>query len=333
MSRPAGSATGLFQGKLVRMFRGARIFVGVISLMAGVTQASAQSGMPQPIPRPNTPPPVPKGASEYDSVMKPSDAEWGLTPEFLEPLYAKAAVYEDYMRRFTCDETTVVAEYDGKGEIKKHKTQRYGYLLIQDEINHSLTESRREFAKDGSLRNGDVKDEEPFPAAYAWVFLFSRFNEPYFSYRFIEEGFDGFDWIYEVQFRGSLPFRSGKDIREWQGTVLVDAVTHSPLRIVAEPAGQRERVEQLFRDWNKSFNIMGLRTGPRPLGYRAAVDLRHRDPKVELTLPTQLRYDTFTAVTLRDTVPVRSSSRQYSNYRIFGTTAEPGEEFDTRAPE
>jgi hypothetical protein len=310
------------------MFRGARLLVSVGFLLGCVTQLVGQSAIPQPLPRPKKPPSIPKGAAEYDSVLAPSDAEWGLERKFLEPLYSKAAVYEDYMRRFTCNETARVAEYDGSGHVKNEKIREYGYLLVQDEINHSLKEFRREFARDGTtLRGSEIDDKEPFPAAYAWVFLFSRFNEPYFSYRFIDDRFDGFDWIYEVQFRGSLPFKTGKDIREWEGTVLIDAVTHSPLKITAEPAGQRERIEALYREWSSSFNIMGMRTGSKPLGYRATVELRHRDREVELTLPTSMRYETFSAVSLGETVPVRSSARNYSQYRIFGATADPAEEF------
>ena len=41
------------------------------------------------------------------------------------------------------------------------------------------------------------------------------------------DGFEGFDWVRRIQFRGALPFTDGRDIRQWEGTVLVDAFTHS----------------------------------------------------------------------------------------------------------
>jgi hypothetical protein len=250
-----------------------------------------------------------------------SDEPWGLEADFVKPLYDRAAVYEAYIRKFTCDESARLAEYDENGQVQSERTRRYGYLLVESDIDHSMRELRQELGKDGSLK-GEVRDEEPFPPAYSWVFLFSRFNEPYFSFRLVDDRFDGFDWVYEIQFRGSLPFRTGKDIREWEGTVLIDAVTHAPLEIVAEPAGQQERIESLYRQWRSSFNIMGMRTAPKPLGYRATIQFRHRDRESQLTFPTNLRYDTFVAVSVKQTVPVRASIRSYSKYRIFTPTVE-----------
>ena len=61
---------------------------------------------------------------------------------------------------------------------------------------------------------GEAIDEEPFPPAYAWVFLFSRFHEPYFVFRLLDTKFDGFDYVHEIQFKGSLSFTDGKDIRQ-----------------------------------------------------------------------------------------------------------------------
>jgi len=302
---------------MLRMNRSIRLLICAATLLVVVPSVSPQTGLPQSVPPPNPPQPTPKEATDYVPVGPKSDEPWGLNPSFIEPLYDKAGVYEDYIRRFTCDEQARLAEYDGGGQVSTERTRLYGYLLVESEIDHSVSERRQELGKDGSLKGGEVRDEEPFPPAYAWVFLFSRFNEPYFSFRLIDDRFDGFDWIYEIQFRGSLPFRTGKDIREWEGTVLMDAVTHSPLEIIAEPAGQQERIEALYRQWRSSFNVMGMRTAPKPLGFRARIQFRHRDRVGALTFPTDLRYDTFTAVSVKQTVPVRASIRSYSKYRIF----------------
>ena len=61
--------------------------------------------------------------------------------------------------------------------------------------------------------------------------MFSDVKEPYFDFRLVETRFDGFDLVHEIQFRGSLPFTDGKDIRQWEGVVLIDAFKFTPLEI------------------------------------------------------------------------------------------------------
>ena len=306
----------------LRMLRMGRAAQFACVLLLGIAAAGPARGQERGIPQDQPPPPVPprekpKIAERYEPVVDASATDWGLAAELRALLDKKAAVYRSYVLKFECDEKARTAEYDSSGQVKTERIRSYGYLLLQDEIDTNVREYRQEFGKDGSLKPGEIKDEEPFPPAYSWVFLFSRFNDAYFSYRLVEDRFDGFDWVYEIQFRGSLPFRTGKDIREWEGTVLVDAVTYTPLEIIAEPAGQRERIEALYRQWKSSFNIVGMRTAPRPLGYRAHVQFRQRYREADLTFPTDLRYDTFVAVSVRDTVPIRASVRGYSDYKIY----------------
>ncbi|TDI46007.1 MAG: hypothetical protein E2P01_09780 [Acidobacteria bacterium] len=266
--------------------------------------------VPPPMPKPR----LPKTAGNYHPVLEPSDQPWGIDAELLEELYAKAAVYEGYTKRFACNETARSARYvDGK--VSSEKVRRYGYLLTTLPSGFGVHEIRQEFAKDGSVRPGAIDDADPFPAAYAWVFLFSRFNEPYFSFRLLDDRFDGFDWVLEFEFRGSLPFTTGKDIRQWQGRVILDAVSKTPLEIIAEPLGQNERIEALYRKWSRSFNILGMRTGPKPLGHRAQIQFRHR--KEGLTFPTELRYDTFRAVAPHKIVQTHASIRKYDGYLIY----------------
>ena len=270
---------------------------------------------PVPPPLPRRPPPD-KNVPAYDAVIPKSDKPWVMGSELLEQLFEKAEVYFDYTSRFTCDETARLADYNAEGEASSEKARNYGYLLTRNDAG-KLREYRQRLTKDGTVKANEIDDEEPFPPAYAWVFLFSRFHEPSFSYRYIGDRFDGFDWIHEIQFRGSHPFSDGKDIRQWEGTVLLDAVTFTPIEILAEPAGQRDRIEALYRQYSKSFNIMGFRTKPKPLGYRADIQFRYR--RDGLTFPTELRYDTFRAVSVTQVVPTKASTRLYDHYRIYKT--------------
>ena len=283
----------------------------------------AQSPPDHGLPGGNTVPPampkraVPKTAGSYEPIITPSDGPWGIDPQLLEELYTKAAVYEAYTKRFTCNETARLARYSN-GSVTSEKVRRYGYLLTTLRGGSGVHEIRQVFAKDGSIRPGAVEDADPFPAAYAWVFLFSRFNEPYFSFRLLDDRFDGFDWVQEFEFRGSLPFTTGKDIRQWQGRIILDAVSKTPLEIIAEPVGQYEKIEALYRKWSSSFNVLGMRTGPKPLGHKASVQFRHR--KEGLTFPTELRYDTFRAVAPKKVTQTKASMRKYDGYLIYTIT-------------
>jgi hypothetical protein len=305
------------------MLRMARKLGPVVLILVGFVAAAAQTGhqpgLPQPVPPPLPPPPKPRDAFDYEPIIEDSDRPWVLENELLAKLYERAADYAAYTRRFTCDEEARFAEYDDAAEVSREKIRRYGYLLVKGDVGLNVREYRQELAKDGSLKPGEVVDEEPFPPAYLWVFLFSRQYEPYFAFRYVADRFDGFDWVHEIQFKGSLPFSNGKDIREWEGSVLIDAVTHTPLEIRAEPSGQRDRILELYRRYQTSFNLMGYRFAPHPLGYRARIQFRHRDRDSSLTFPTELRYDTFRAVTGSRLAPVRASTRTYSKYRVFVT--------------
>ena len=278
------------------------------------TTAPMPTGVPEDIPPPLPPRPTPDDAFGYEPLVPESDEPWGLSESFLEPLYGTASVYTTYLRRFSCKETARVAKYDQCGGVASEEIRDYGYILIKSPTGNSVRELRQAVTKDGAIKSDEVRDDQPFPPAYAWVFLFSRFNEPYFSFRHIDERFDGFDWVHEIQFKGSLPFTGGKDIREWEGVVLVDAVTYAPIEIRAEPSGQLDRIRALYQRWANSFNFMGLRSGPRPLGFRAEIHFRER--RERLAFPTELRYDTFRAVGGGQIIPTLASIRTYRDYLI-----------------
>ena len=271
---------------------------------------------------PDTPKPEPADPSLPKTTAEPEpEKPWILADDIKEKLAGTAETYREYALRFTCNEIVRVARYGDSGEAETETTRRYSYLLEREKGTETLHEVRQKTKGDGAPKGNDVKDEEPFPPAYGWVFLFSTFHQPYFSYRDEGDRFEGFDWVRQIAFRGALPFTDGKDIRQWQGTVLMDAVTNTPIEIEAEPSGQAERIKALFDRWSQAFNIVGVRLAPRPFGYKCHVRFHTRRDK--LTFPTQLRYDTFRAVSSTKNVPWQASIRDYQLYKFFQTTAEP----------
>jgi hypothetical protein len=301
------------------------ILLALLGAVPLVSPAIAQLGdrhdnLPDPIPPPMPKPLPPEDAPKYDSIIDPAlDEEWGLPQELLSAVQRTAEVYEEYARRFACDEEARLADYDDLGEVSKERTRRYGYLLLRSAVGDPVREFRQNIAKDGTYK-GDVDDAEPFPPAYAWVFLFSEFYEPYFDFRLVDKRFEGFDLVYEIHFRGSVPFTDGKDIRQWEGRVLLDAFYFTPLELEAEPIGQRDRLEAMYRLWSQSFNVLGFRTGKKPLGYNAQLDFGFK--KGDLRFPTALRYDTRRAVGPEQLVIVSASTRSYTKYQFTDVTAE-----------
>jgi hypothetical protein len=301
-----------------------------------------QNDLPEPVPPPLPKKAPPKNAPLYEPIVPDDpDIAWGLPDDLLAKLQAKASLYETFSRQFVCDEIVRVADYDGTGEVDKERVQRYAYVLLRNPQASTLREMRQELTEEGKLKPAEVEDEGPFPPAYGWVFLFSEFNAPYFAFRLLDTDWDGFDLVHEIQFKGSLRFSGGKDIRQCEGRVLVDAFSLTPLEIQAEPTGQRERIEAVYRNYTSSFNIMGLRTAPKPFGYRAEIDFRLRreirrtspipdatdEAPETLTFPTELRYDTRRVVSPTQILQVRASTHTYEKYRFtfVGSATEPGE--------
>jgi hypothetical protein len=318
-------------------------FARVVALLAAALLLAAGApdpqGLPprppdqQPLPDPDkaTPEDVPSTEPDAPEAEEPAvDLPWEIPPELRARLAKQAEVYRDYALRFVCNESARVAHYDESNEASRESQKRYSYMLERNEdgtVLHEYRESQKSRAKTATKESTGkaVDDEEKFPPAYAWVFLFSQENQPYFMYRSVGERFEGFDWVHEIQFRGASPFTDGRDIRQWEGTVLVDAVRGSPVEIRAEPSSQKERIRALFDQWSRAFNLVGARLAPRPFGYRCRVTFGLRRDK--LAFPTELRYDTFRAVGARKFIPWMASVRVYDDYKFFSTstTETPGQ--------
>lgn len=259
----------------------------------------------------------------YMTLLPDDGSPWGLEPTMAEKLGAVAETYLEYAVRFTCNETVRRAKFSD-GEAKKETVKKYGYLLERGD-GRTIGEYRQKMRSDGSVTDSTVNDPEAFPPAYAWVFLFAKVNQPYFAYRERGDRFEGYDWVRIFEFKGAVPYTDGRDIRQWDGVVLVDATTLTPVEIRAEPSRQAERLKLLFDRWSQSFNIVGFRTGPKPEGFSGRVVFQTRRDK--LSFPTELRYTSFHAVSPKRTEPTAASMREYSGYRFFQTKTDerPGD--------
>jgi hypothetical protein len=277
------------------------------------------SELPAPVGKPPAPSkPVQQESSPdpaYMTLLPDDGSPWGLAPELAKRLVGVAEKYLEYAVKFTCTETVRKARIDD-GEAKKETTKMYGYLLERGD-GQAVRELRQKMKSDGSVSTTEVVDAEAFPPAYEWVFLFSKANQPYFAYRERGDRFEGYDWVRVFEFKGAVPYTDGRDIRQWDGVALVDATTLTPVEIRAEPGHQQERLKLLFERWSQSFNVVGIRTGPKAIGYSGRVLFQTR--RDQLTFPTQLHYSTFRAVTPKSTEPTEASTRDYASYHFFET--------------
>ena len=297
-----------------------------VLLLAALPPPVPPDSQLSPPPKP-APPPAPQPEQNQEKkeeeppdpaymTMLPDDGSpWGLAPELAGKLSAVAERYSDYAVRFTSIETVRKAKFDGS-EAKKETSKKYGYLLVRNP-DQRIQEFRQKMKGDGTITANEVNDAEAFPPAYEWVFLFSKTNQPYFAYRERGDRFEGYDWVRVIEFKGAVPYTDGREIRQWDGVVLVDAATLTPVEIRAEPSHQAERLRMLFESWAQSFNVAGFRVGPKPFGFSGRVLFQTR--KDELTFPTQLRYTSFRAVDPKHTEPTEASTRDYAEYKFFQT--------------
>jgi hypothetical protein len=254
----------------------------------------------------------------YMTMLPDDGSPWGISSELSARLARVAERYVAYAVKFTSVETVRKAAFSD-GEAKKETSKRYGYLLERGD-DQSIREFRQKMKGDGTVTSTEVNDSEAFPPAYAWAFLFSQANQPYFAYRERGDRFEGYDWVRVFEFKGAVPYTDGREIRQWDGVALVDAATLTPVEIRAEPSRQQERLKALFSRWAQSFNLIGYRVGPKPIGFSGRVLFQTR--RDELTFPTQLRYTTFRAVSPSRTQPTEASTRDYSSYRFFKTATD-----------
>ncbi len=308
------------------MLRG-RMVRAVAAAVAAVA-LSAALGRQEPWPPEGPPlPPAPRPLPEDRAPAAPAPPEeaaeprperpWHIGDDVRAKLARAASRYREHALRFTCIETVRAASYDEQEEASEESVRRYAYLLEREGSSETLREYRQAVRDDGTPKGREVRDEDPFPPAYAWVQMFDEFHQSYFAFRDLGERFEGYDWVREVEFLGALPFTDGKDIRQWSGTVLVDAMTWSPVEIRAVPSGQEARLRAVYARWSQAFNLFGFRLAPKPLIYSCFVQFGLR--RDGLSFPTELRYDTRMAVSATRSVPRRASSRRYEDYRFFKT--------------
>jgi hypothetical protein len=232
-----------------------------------------------------------------EELEKPS-ATWTLPGEMIGDLARRAEEYEQAALSLECRETMHRVKYPRPGRTAERIVGEATYLLELE--GHSLVPAR---LRDRSLRR---VSKITAPSAFAWTQLFALHNQPYMAYRDVGEVPYAFGMAREIQFRGALPYTDGKDIREWEGTVLVDSFSLLPLEIDARPRSFWPRLRHQYDAYNRSFKFvffgLPIRFKKKPFGAR--VHVRFDMQSDGLTLPVAAHVDRVEMV-LPDRVIVR----------------------------
>jgi hypothetical protein len=242
-------------------------------------------------------------------------APWELSGEMISRLSRRAEEYEQAALSLECRETMHRMKLPRTGKGAERIVDEVTYLLELED--GSLVPVR---LRDRSLRRSSKMTA---PSAFAWTQLFARRNQPYMTYRDVGEVPYAFGTAREIQFRGALPYTDGKDIREWEGTVLVDAFSLLPLEIDARPRSFWPRLRHQHDAYSRSFKFvffgLPIRFKKKPLGER--VHVRFDMQSNGLTLPVAAHVDRVEMV-LPDRVVVRRRTVvHYDSYEFVDSDA------------
>jgi hypothetical protein len=237
-------------------------------------------------------------------------APWKLPEDMLDRLTRRAEEYERAALSLECRETMHRVKFPRSGKTAEHAANEVTYLLELED--GSLVPVRR---RGRSIRR---PRKMAAPPAHAWTQLFAAHIQPYMAYRDVGEVPHAFGPARKIQFRGAVPYTDGRDIREWEGTVLVDSFSLLPLEIDARPLNFWPRLRHQHAVYLQSFRFVffgiPFRFKKKPLGERVHVrfDMQSND----LTLPVAAQVETVEMVS-PDQVVARSRTRvDYDSYQF-----------------
>ncbi len=244
----------------------------------------------------------------YQQLQK-LDTPWKLPDELTAQLAERAAEYEAAAQSLECSETTRRVKYPGSGRLSEGKTRDATFLLgLEDGSMVPVRVPGKSIGRSG---------KSAVPTAHAWTQLFALRNQSYFSYRDLGERPYSFGKARRIQFRGALPYEDGADIRQWEGTVLIDSFTLLPIRIDAEPLNLWPRLEYQRDRYARSFKFgffgLVIRFKKKPLAER--VHVRYDMQSNGLTLPIEAYVEKIEKV-LPDQAVVRSRVTSIFEHRF-----------------
>jgi len=223
-------------------------------------------------------------AVEPEPAADERDVPWGLPDDLLVRLAEQAGTYEATAMDLPFRGTTQRIKYPrGRTSVGEARPSSYVFAFDDGAMVAVPTQGTGSSAR----RYGKSKT----PPAHAWMQLFSERNQPFISYRDLGEVPHAFGNARKIQFRGSLPYDDGTDVRQWEGTALIDPSTLRLLEIDAYPLHLWPRLERQRSDYLQSFRLVFIRFKKRPIAER--VHLRFDVQPSGISLPVQADVERF----------------------------------------
>jgi hypothetical protein len=244
------------------------------------------------------------------------ETPWELSDELRGRLAERAAEYEATTEQLEVRATTQRVKYPRRsGRTEEQAPRDATFLLsLDDGAIVPLKGPVKQFGRSG---------KQKVPPVHDWMQLVAAHNQRYFGYRDLGQVDYAYGKARKIQFRGSLPFEDGTDIRQWEGTVLVDAFTMLPIALEAQQRSLWPQLEHQRDVYMRSFKFgffgFVVRFKKRPIGQRLAV----RFGKLEngLTLPVDTHVERVEKVS-PDQAVVRSRVSASLEHRLLA----PGEQ-------
>lgn len=242
-------------------------------------------------------------------------------PSALDLATARAVAYENAALRWTCDELVRRVRYRASGRRSESREVDYSLLLVPDPaLRHAIASLAPADEPSHPLSRPPAALRR-FPPVTSWLRLFHPVTHPWMLIR--DDDAERADPTeHAFRFRGAAPIDAGDDLRAWEGTASVNAMTGDLLRIAAMPVAQAQRLAVLIdrrNRWSVPIDLFGLRFSIGPKAHGRRVEVTFGPHAGKFWLPSTARLEEFDAVSRHDERRLRATLVSIRRCREFET--------------
>lgn len=256
-------------------------------------------------------------ADERPEALAQEEPWTALPDELALILEQKARVYRERALGFTCRERRRLAEYNGR-EASSERIREYDYILVADaERPEGLAAVR---TKPGRPEDSGENVDMDIPEPYFWTQIFQPSIRSTLRFRVGEWHTTPWKLAIPVSWISSSPVFEGERITEWTGTMEIEYRTGNPLKVVARPSFQDERMRLQLERYLTAWRFIGWSAAPPPDGVEVTIHFDHEHDR--FTYPSRVEIHRFRQVHRDTRVTISRELLEYGDYRFFGTATQ-----------